>query len=107
MENTKKTQPVAVQDIIKDVLEKTTINTDSLQGRIVQHWDEMIPEEARRHAMPVMIKNRELIVVVSNSASLHFLTMKKTAIMEYISKKFGTKDIRSIRFKIGIPPEQE
>ena len=97
----RKTKPVAVKDVIDNILNNYSRGKASLQVRIVQKWDKIVPKEAKNYTRPISIKNKVLIVLVTNSAWLHQLTIKKNEILKKIKKIFHTNDILDIRFKIG------
>ncbi len=101
MRQKKKTNPVAIKEIIDQFFKEHEKTGKSLQYQIIENWQQIMPDEAKEHARPVTIKNKTLIIAVSNSAWLHQLTLKKREILNTIKQKFKTEDIVDIRFKIG------
>ncbi len=96
-----KTKAVAVKDIINDLLEKQKPAKKSLAAKIINNWSEIVGEKAVRFCRPVAIKNKTLMINVSNSAWLHQLTLSKKQILADIEKFAGDSRIIDIRFKIG------
>ncbi|MFH2137695.1 MAG: DUF721 domain-containing protein [Candidatus Omnitrophota bacterium] len=100
-----KNKPVIIKDLIEKFIQENKPKKESLKTQIIDNWDKIVSEEAWPYTKPVMIKNKILIIVVSNSAWLHQLTLNKYRIMEkikLIAAEFNeTEAIKDIRFKIG------
>lgn len=101
MRERKKTKPVAVEEILNQFFKERKKAGKSLESRIIDQWPEIIPQEAQEHTKPITIKNKTLIIAVSNSAWLYQLTLKKAEILKAVKNLFNSKDIEDIRFKIG------
>ncbi len=101
MRQKKKTKPVAIKEILDQFLKEHKKTGKSLQSKIIENWQQIMPDKADENTKPITIKNKTLIIAVSNSALLYQLTLKKTEILNTIQHIFNTKDIINIRFKIG------
>jgi len=101
MRQKKKTKPVAIKELLDQFFKEHEKAGKSLQYQIIEKWPQIMPDKAHEHAKPITIKNKTLIIAVSNSAWLHQLTLKKAEILNAIQHIFNTKDILDIRFKIG------
>lgn len=101
MRETKKTKPIIIKEVIDDFFKEYEKKGKSLEFRIIEEWPKIITEKAIEHTKPVTIKNKTLVIAVSNSAWLHQLTLKKDEILKTIKSTLKTNDIIDIRFKIG------
>ncbi|MCK4993956.1 MAG: DUF721 domain-containing protein [Candidatus Omnitrophica bacterium] len=101
MREAKKNKPVIIKDLLNQFFKERKKAGKSLESRIIDEWHLIMPEKAAECAKPVTIKNKILIISVSNSAWLHQLTLEKVKILQLIRKKLKTQEIIDIRFKIG------
>jgi len=97
----KKTQPAAIKEIIAGFLKQEEKHKDSEQAVILRNWKKIVPKRAQDCARPVAIKNKVLVVAVSNSAWLHQLAMNKDRLLKKIKKLIPKGQISDMRFKIG------
>lgn len=95
-----KIKPTIIKEILADFL-KGQKQIETPQTIIMRHWGEIISESAALEAKPILIKNRVLVITVSNSALLHKLTFQKKEICRNIEKFLNSKVIKDVRFKIG------
>ena len=61
-----------------------------------------MPEGSGEYTRPITIKNKQLIIGVTNSAWLHEVTLNKNTIIKNLEKLIKTEDIIDIRFKISV-----
>ncbi len=101
MREKKKTKPVAIKELLNQFFKERKKNGQPLKSRIIEEWSVIIPDNAEKYTKPITIKNKVLIIAVSNSAWLYQLTLQKAEILRLIKDKFKTQDIINIRFKIG------
>ncbi|MFH2145492.1 MAG: DUF721 domain-containing protein [Candidatus Omnitrophota bacterium] len=97
----KNEQAVPVGRIIEALLEKGAAQRATTQVKILDNWKKIITKKAFRHAQPVLVRNKVLVVVVSNSAWLHQLTLDKEKIIQKINKTLKQQAIDDIRFRLG------
>lgn len=71
-----KIKPTIIKEILADFF-KGQQQIETPQTIIMRHWGEIISELAERETKPILIKNKVLIINVSNSALLHKLTFQK------------------------------
>ncbi len=98
-----KKNAVHVKDILNVLLQDQQLTTPSTEERLMRNWEWIIPNGQGDCTRPVLIKNKILVVLVSNSSWLHQLSMQKQEIMGKINELVGGGVIRDIRFKIGNP----
>ncbi|MFH1094084.1 MAG: DUF721 domain-containing protein [Candidatus Omnitrophota bacterium] len=102
MRQNKKAKPVAIKEVLDQFLKEHNNTGASLQSEIIEKWQQIMPDKAGEHTKPITIKNKTLIIAVSNSAWLHHVTLEKMEILKNIQQILKTKDILNIRFKIEI-----
>ncbi|MBU1087137.1 MAG: DUF721 domain-containing protein [Candidatus Omnitrophica bacterium] len=96
-----KRKPVIIKEILENFLKEHQGIKQTPQAVILKNWKEIISLPAAVESMPVVIKNKVLIIVVSNSALLHHLTLRKKEIRGNIGKFLDLRVVKDIRFKIG------
>ncbi len=96
-----KKKPVVLKEILEDFLNNYKKSKETPQTIILKNWEEIISKQAVNESRPITIKNKVLIVAVSNSALLHHLTFQKREICKKIEKILNSKTIKDIRFKIS------
>lgn len=95
-----KNNAVPIKNIINNILSKHNPAEISVEENILQKWHQIMPVNAHKFTAPKSIKNKVLIIGVSNSAWLHQLTMQKKEILAKIKQIAGEEKIKNICFKI-------
>ena len=93
-------KPVPINEIITELLKKHPEETISPQEKILNNWKSILGEDGQRYARPLIIKNKTLVILVSNSAWLHQFTMQKNNILKTINTLIPEIEISALRFKI-------
>jgi predicted nucleic acid-binding Zn ribbon protein len=102
MDGEKKKKPVRIGKIIDGIFDQHKQKQQSPQSLIMNNWKIIVnSEDVAKNSRPVLIKNKTLIIEVSNSALLHHLTLCKKNILEIIKKLVKENAVQDIRFKIG------
>lgn len=96
-----KAQPAIIRDIADNVIKKLSDERTSKSARLNASWMEAIGEENIKHARPVEMKDKILVVNVDSSVWLHKLTMDKMKLLARIKGKMGEDLVRDIKFRIG------
>ena len=91
---------------MKDVLEKLLADLargPKAQGkRAVEAWEAVVPERLRRHASPVALRGRRLIVAVDSSTwAFELSTRYKVSILKRMQTELGSETIQDISFRAG------
>lgn len=94
-------QAVPVSRIIEAFLEKGAAQRSAAPGTILDHWEKIITKKASQYAQPLLVRNKVLVVLVSNSAWLHQLTLDKEKTIQKINKLLKRQEVENIRFKLG------
>jgi len=96
-----KNKAVPIKEVIENFIKEKAPQNISIQTKLLTEWPKIISKSAALKTKPVLIKDKILVVVVSNSSWLHQLTMDKNKILKKISKIADKEVIKDIRFKIG------
>ncbi len=85
---------------LERVLEHSGLGERAKHYQKMQHWNRVVGEKIARHARPVAMKNKKLLVEVSDSIWLYHLTALKTKIISEFnsceSEHGGITDIKFI-----------
>ncbi|MFH1460140.1 MAG: DUF721 domain-containing protein [Candidatus Omnitrophota bacterium] len=95
-----KNKAVLIKDVVDEFLNEFTPEKLSTQTKIMHYWPSIIPKNALEHTHPLLIKNKTLVVLVSNSAWLYRLTLEKDSLLKKIRSYTKETTITNIRFKI-------
>jgi len=96
-----KKNPVKIKEILAGFLDNYKQSKEIPQTIILKNWEKIISKQAVNESRPITIKNKVLIIAVSNSALLHHLTFQKRDICKKIEEVLKSKEIKDIRFKIS------
>lgn len=96
-----KKQPVVIKNIVEDIIKKIEPEKIFKTEVLNSSWAKAIGEDNIRHAKPVEVKNKVLIVHVDSSGWLHKLTMEKTRLLTRLRNDLGEDIIKDIRLRIG------
>ena len=98
--------PIAIKDLLSHFLAEQTPQRASPQMLILEHWPRIVSQEAVEYTAPAVIRNYQLLIIVSNSAWLHRLTMRRQELLNSIESIVGQGIVKEIRLKIGNPQER-
>lgn len=96
-----KKQPVVIKNIVEDIIKKIEPEKIFKTEVLNSSWAKAIGEDNLRHAKPVEVKNKVLIVHVDSSSWLHKLTMEKARLLTRLRNDLGEDIIEDIRLRIG------
>ncbi|MBI4845031.1 MAG: DUF721 domain-containing protein [Candidatus Omnitrophica bacterium] len=96
-----KKKAVLIKEVLETLIKEYEPQRESAQEKILKHWEIIVTPQAQQHCRPALIKNGTLLIIVSNSAWLHELTVKKNEILEKIKNITKEVSIKDIRLKIG------
>lgn len=96
-----KKQPVVIKNIVEDIIKKIEPEKIFKTEVLNSSWAKAIGEDNLRHAKPVEVKNKVLIVHVDSSSWLHKLTMEKAQLLTRLRNDLGEDIIEDIRLRIG------
>ncbi len=94
-------KPVAVKDVLQDLLNPGDREALELRRRIRQVWEATLPPLLQAHARLVDLKRKELWVAVSDSIWGQELQFLKPALLEELAKALGTGRVRDLRIQVG------
>jgi len=96
-----KNRAVPIKELVENFIKEKAPENIIVQTALLTEWPKIISKSAAAKTKPVLIKDKILVVVVSNSSWLHQVTMDKNKILKKIHKIVGDEAIKDIRFKIG------
>ncbi len=96
-----KKQPFVIKNIVEDIIKKIEPEKIFKTEVLNSSWAKAIGEDNLRHAKPVEVKNKVLIVHVDSSSWLHKLTMEKARLLTRLRNDLGEDIIEDIRLRIG------
>ena len=88
----------SIKDIVLQSLRVNGLETQLLQKRIVDSWQEVVGEMISRYTLNVYIENQTLVVRMSSPALRQELSMRRDYYVELLNNKVGAKVIYNIRF---------
>lgn len=96
-----KPKPVTIKDVVDEVIKKLEEGKVSEAESLTSSWAKAIGKENVRHAKPVEVKNRTLIIHVDSSSWLHKLSMEKTHLLTLLKNDLGGDIVDDIKLRIG------
>lgn len=92
---------VSVQNVLADIFKKIEANRQPWFGEVHAEWDSLLGDLTSRHARPVGMRGRTLIVHVDNSAWLNELVrFRRGEMLERLQRKFGSERIQNISLRL-------
>ena len=96
-------RPVAVKDVLQDLLNPGDREALELRQRIRRVWEAVVPSAMRDHTRLVDLKRQELWVEVSDSVWGGELQFLKPRILEELERALGPGKVRDLRLRVGQP----
>ena len=90
-----------VSALVPKVFEKLGLAQRFREEEIVASWAGLAGEFAARYSHPLKLKNRVLVVAVSQPAVLWTLDRSRATLLGRLQEKFGAQAIRDVRFQAG------
>ena len=87
-------RPVAVKDVLQDLLNPGDREALELRQRIRRVWEETVPAAMREHARLVDLKRKELWVEVSDHIWGQELQFLRSAILEELARVLGPGKVK-------------
>jgi hypothetical protein len=94
-------RPVAVKDVLQDLLNPGDREALELRQRIRQVWDETAPAALREQARLVDFKRKELWVEVRDHIWGQELQFLRSAILDEMDRVLGPGKVKDLRIKVG------
>ncbi len=94
-------RPVAVKDVLQDLLSPGDRDALELRQRIRQVWDETVPAALREQARLVDLRRRELWVEVRDHLWGQELQFLRAAILEELAGALGPWKVKDLRIRVG------
>ena len=94
-------RPVAVKDVLQDLLNPGDREALEVRQRIRRVWEAVVPPAMREHARLVDLKRQELWVEVNDSIWGQELQFLKPRILEELARVLGPGKIKDLRLRVG------
>ena len=94
-------RPVAVKDVLQDLLNPGDREALELRQRIRRVWEAVVPAAMRDHARLVDLKRQELWVEVSDSVWGGELQFLKPRILTELERALGLGKVRDLRLRVA------
>ncbi|MDD5680529.1 MAG: DciA family protein [Candidatus Omnitrophica bacterium] len=96
-----KKKPERIDGVIKSLIEKLDKEARPTSEGIETIWQEIAGDKAAKHAKPVSLRKKRLVINVDGSSWLYELTLKKGVLLGGLKKKLGEDKITELQFRIG------
>jgi len=94
-------KPERIDGVIKSLIEKLDKEARPTSEDIEAIWKDVAGDKAARHAKPVSLRKKRLIVNIDGSSWLYELTLKKESLLSALKNKLGEDKIKELQFRIG------
>jgi len=94
-------RPVAVKEVLQDLLNPGDRDALELRQRIRQVWEETVPAALKEQARLVDLKRKELWVEVRDHIWGQELQFLRAAILEELDRELGAGKVRELRIRVG------
>jgi hypothetical protein len=101
MSERKSHRPVKVASLLEWVCKELDLQAGLKAYKVFEVWDEVVGETIAKKARPETIRNRVLVVKVSNSPWIQELQFMKEQIKEKLNESIGEKLIDDLFFQLG------
>ncbi|HUJ10086.1 MAG TPA: DUF721 domain-containing protein [Verrucomicrobiae bacterium] len=92
----------STDQLVPRVMKKLGLEQRLQQSQVFYLWPSIVGSDIARHAQPVSLKNRLLIVAVDHPVWLQELSRyHKPLILQRVQERVGPKTVRDIVFRIG------
>jgi len=96
-----KKKPTHLKSILKDVISEFG-KREREEHNILSAWEKAAGKKAVKHTKPLFIKEKKLVIGVSNSSWLYKLTTERRKLLKVLNAELkGKKEIGGLQFRIG------
>lgn len=95
-----------VDDIVAAFLHETGLETQYLQYRVTQLWEEVIKQEIAALSYAIEVKGDILWVAVKSPALASELQMRKSQLVAQLNHLVGANIVSDIRFTLHNPDQK-
>jgi len=94
-------RPVAVKEVLQELLKPGDREALELRQRIRQVWEETVPAALKEQARLVDLRRRELWVEVRDHVWGQELQFLRAVLLENLDRALGPGKVRELRLKVG------
>lgn len=92
----KKTDPVAVGEMLEDFFQQRRLRSAVIQGRAVEVWAEVVGEYVAQYTEDVYIRDGVLYVTMSSAAVRSEIHIRRRHFITQINDRIGTRAVTNI-----------
>jgi predicted nucleic acid-binding Zn ribbon protein len=92
---------VHIGSVLRDMLKKSRLETDTSLIRVWDIWQEAVGEVIAANTRPAAFKGNLLIVNATSSSWLQQLRFLKPEILQKVNNVLGNVSVKDIKFKVG------
>jgi predicted nucleic acid-binding Zn ribbon protein len=92
---------VHIGSVLRDMLKKSRLETDTSLIRVWDIWQEAVGEVIAANTRPAAFKGNLLIVNATSSSWLQQLRFLKPEILQKVNHVLGNVSVKDIKFKVG------
>ena len=92
---------VHIGSVLRDMLKKSRLETDTSLIRVWDIWQEAVGEVIAANTRPAAFKETLLIVNATSSSWLQQLRFLKPEILQKVNHVLGNASVKDIKFKVG------
>ena len=98
----------ALRDLLSDAVSTLLGPRRARQTAVLSAWPEVVGEACARHARPLGIRGRTLVIATDLSALLYELGLRRRALVEALNQRAGERAIDEIQIVMRpLPPTGE
>jgi predicted nucleic acid-binding Zn ribbon protein len=98
----KPSSSVAMEKLVPAVMDRLGLGERLQQSQVFYHWAEIVGNEVAKHAQPVGLRNKLLIVAVDHPGWLQELSRyHKPLLLKKARDRIGKAAVKDIVFRIG------
>ena len=90
-----------IEDVLSQVLKTWKLDERFRQDDLAAAWQELVGDFIAQYTAPDALHRGVLIVRVLQPALHHSLMMKKSRLLKRLQERFGSEELKDIRFRHG------
>lgn len=95
-------EPKRMRNVISDLLVRRGYAQVNAADRCLEVWTDVVGPDLARLSRPGRIRKRVLQVIVTNSAAVQELTMRRQDILRRLAKQAPELNIDGLKFRVGV-----
>ncbi|MEZ5175080.1 MAG: DUF721 domain-containing protein [Acidimicrobiia bacterium] len=92
--------PAPIGDVIGSVIENATVSVDVRHGQMISEWDTFAPSDWVTFGRPIGVRERALLVEVSNGSAASLLKYQTSDLVAAIETRYGPDLVSGVRVRV-------